>query len=388
MCFKPAFDTSRLNLPLDAYLLAQISHRMVVVDLNQRGGMPLIITHKQYQRLFSTFSLAPESFRTASSPDQHRARDEVLPVPSQTYVISLPRRIDRYEDMERLRTRLGVRWAYAVAEDAQSPLVDHILAQVRAVRQNALQDIQYLPNTSVTLPFEWPSTDNATSHISSQDSAPERQIPDSDFEPLTCAIENFTLPPYSAGLPEYKILSRSRIACWHSHLSVIQHVSSHAGSDKAATLILEDDIDMEADIKERLASIWSLLPADWDIVFLGHCWSNESYYPPLGRTLSRHSAPLSTALHPSHAPLCTHAYALSPAGAKRLLLDLTYPPFAYSRAIDHALSWLVRSGRLNAFSVLPSVVVQRKIGKSDVMVGDGSGWRDHLVHGVLADGGF
>ncbi|KAF8174126.1 hypothetical protein K438DRAFT_1849428, partial [Mycena galopus ATCC 62051] len=64
-----------------------------------------------------------------------------------------------------------------------------------------------------------------------------------------------------------------------------------------------------------------------------------------------------------------------------------HPPFACSRAIDHALAWLVGSGRQISFSVVPSVVVQRKVGKSDVMPipgkGKGSGWRDRLVHGVL-----
>ncbi|KAF8143288.1 hypothetical protein K438DRAFT_1876346 [Mycena galopus ATCC 62051] len=64
-----------------------------------------------------------------------------------------------------------------------------------------------------------------------------------------------------------------------------------------------------------------------------------------------------------------------------------HPPFAYSRAIDHALAWLVRSGRLNSFSVIPSLAVQTKVGKSDVMPipgkGKGSRWRDRLVHGVL-----
>jgi hypothetical protein len=74
-------------------------------------------------------------------------------------------------------------------------------------------------------------------------------------------------------------------------------------------------------------------------------------------------------------------------GARRLLLHLTYPRFAYSRAIDHALAWVVQSGRLNAFSVVPSVVVQRKIGNSDVGMGKGSGWRDRLVKGVHIDGG-
>jgi GR25 family glycosyltransferase involved in LPS biosynthesis len=76
--------------------------------------------------------------------------------------------------------------------------------------------------------------------------------------------------PYSSRLPEYKILSLSRIACWHSHLSVIQRVSTHRPNEVA--LILEDDVDMEEDITERLSAIWSLLPSNWDIVFLG-----ESY---------------------------------------------------------------------------------------------------------------
>ncbi|KAF7340469.1 hypothetical protein MVEN_01967200 [Mycena venus] len=337
------------------------------------------------------FSFGPISSSMTSSPGQRRAGDDVLPIPSSTYVISLPHRTDRYEDMERLRSCLGLRWTYVVAEDSQSPLVDRIISQVRSLRQEELKMKAYPPNTSIELPFQWPSPDTATSTVPFQGSnsdTPLYPVPaaSDSTEPLTCATENFTLFPYSPGLPEYKVLSRSRIACWHSHLSVIQRVSTHAPEN--AALILEDDVDMEADIKERLSVIWNLLPSDWDIVFLGHCWSNESFYPPLGH-ISPPSPHLHTSfttkLHLSHAPLCTHAYALSPAGAKRLLRDLTYPRFAYSRAIDHALAWLVQSGRLNSFSVVPSVVVQRKIGESDVMTGKGSGWKDQLIHGVLAD---
>ncbi|KAF8143296.1 hypothetical protein K438DRAFT_1876361, partial [Mycena galopus ATCC 62051] len=300
-------------------------------------------------------SLAPVSFTLGSSLDQHRVGDsEVLPVPSRTYVISLPRRTDRYQDMERLRTRLGLRWTYAVAENSQSPLVDVIMSQVQSLRQEALGKAERPLNITIKLPFKWPSPDIAPTSF--------RETP-------------------------------VRIACWHSHLSAIQRASTHA-RNKAA-LILEDDVDMEADIKERLSSIWSLLPSDWDIVFLGHCWSNEAHYPPRGyvaEPLHDFDLPSSTSttlLHPSHGPLCTHAYALSPTGAKRLPLHLMHPPFAYSRAIDHALACLVRSAWLNSFSVVPSVVVQRKVGKSDVMPipgkGRGSGWRDRLVYGVLAD---
>jgi hypothetical protein len=91
-------------------------------------------------------------------------------------------------------------------------------------------------------------------------------------------------------------------------------------------------------------------------------------------------------LHPSFGPKCTHAYALSRSGARRLLLHLRHPPFAYSRALDQAFAWLVQSGRIRAYSVVPSVVVQRKVGGSDVMYGQegmGSGWKERLVRGVF-----
>jgi hypothetical protein len=94
-----------------------------------------------------------------------------------------------------------------------------------------------------------------------------------------------------------------------------------------------------------------------------------------------------TALHPAHAPKCTHAYALSVSGARRLRAHLRHAPFAYSRAVDQALAWLVSSGRLNAFSIVPPVVVQRKVGSSDLMLGKGSEWRETLYDGVLVDRG-
>ncbi|KAJ7638353.1 hypothetical protein FB45DRAFT_902581 [Roridomyces roridus] len=308
----------------------------------------------------SAFFLAPIS-----------ERNGLLPVPSRTFVISLSRRKDRHEQMELLRRQLNVNWRYVNGQDSSSPLVDKIMAQVQSIR---LRDPEYQSNTTVSLPFEWP--DAGVPVVPFQD-LPLHSTP-GPSEPLTCANNDFTLLPYSPTIREYKILSRNRIACWHSHFSVIQHITTR--SIQKVSLILEDDVDMELDIRERLLSVWNLLPHDWDVVFLGHCHSNESYYP----ALELHP-PLLTYIHPSHAPLCTHAYALSATGARRLLWHLTYPPFAYSRSIDHALAWLIQSGRIKAFSIVPSVVVQRKIGKSDVMAGKGSAWRENLVHGVLAE---
>jgi len=94
----------------------------------------------------------------------------------------------------------------------------------------------------------------------------------------------------------------------------------------------------------------------------------------------------STSIHPSFSPKCTHGYALSRSGARKLVVHLRHPPFAYSRALDQAFAWLVQSGRIRAYSVVPSVVAQRKIDESDVMYGQegmGSVWMDRLFRGVF-----
>lgn len=128
-----------------------------------------------------------------------------------------------------------------------------------------------------------------------------------------------------------------------------------------------------------------------NIYHLGHCWSDEAgnghltAQIPLDHTL--HKSSFKSRLYVARKPKCTHAYALSRTGARRLLLHLRYPPFAYSRAIDQAISWLVESGRLKGFSIVPSLVIQRKVTESDVMPGKGMGsqWKDSLTKGVFED---
>lgn len=88
-------------------------------------------------------------------------------------------------------------------------------------------------------------------------------------------------------------------------------------------------------------------------------------------------------LHPSNQPKCTHAYAVSKRGARRLLLYLRYPPFAYSRAVDQAISWLIETGKINSYTVVPSLVIQTKEDKSDISPGTGGGWPERLADGIL-----
>lgn len=92
------------------------------------------------------------------------------------------------------------------------------------------------------------------------------------YQPLTCNKRNYDMPDFSPGsIPEHMRLTPARVACWHSHLSVIhQHANAALSGADSVALILEDDIDMEKDIVDQMKSLWSDLPDDWDMVFLGN----------------------------------------------------------------------------------------------------------------------
>jgi len=84
----------------------------------------------------------------------------------------------------------------------------------------------------------------------------------------------------------------------------------------------------------------------------------------------------------------------------RIYLDDCLPSFAFSRALDQAISLLIRENRLRSYSVVPAIVVQSKRTKSDIWrpraedekrtrrpsssdSDKGSRWRDYLVDSTL-----
>ena len=71
----------------------------------------------------------------------------------------------------------------------------------------------------------------------------------------------------TATIPWYQTLSRGMVACWLSHVGVLRQIVE---GELRSALILEDDVDMEWDVEERLVGMWGSLPKDgWDIVYLG-----------------------------------------------------------------------------------------------------------------------
>ncbi|TBU48740.1 hypothetical protein BD309DRAFT_949110 [Dichomitus squalens] len=338
---------------------------------------------------------------------------------SRIFVISRPARLDRRAAMEQLRQSLALHWTYVDAISPDDTLVAKMGGCVRFLRrQNPHHLFEWPPDldtlvseisvagllnrmelsvlsTPCDVPFSAnedpvsPSGGYARVPIAPLSIPPQSRAPlsfqptSSSPTPLTCAVTNHSDGvDFKPSLPAYMLLTPPKLACWYSHLTAIFRFAGEVDRSGGPALFLEDDVDMERDVGRRLEVLWPQLPSDWDIVFLGHCWSNESRYPAVGS-----SSFVETTVHPSFAPKCTHAYALSYTGAIRLLLHLLHPPFAYSRALDQAFSWLIQSSRLKAYSLVPSVVVQRRADKSDIDGGQdglGSRWQDHLQHGILS----
>lgn len=222
----------------------------------------------------STIGPAQRSMPTWANQADHL--DNSLGLPPM-YVISLPSRHDRKEDMEILRKAVGFHWAYQNATSSDDKVVDEILRRVYAYRSAAQNHstestgrgrsrLHWSKNIEkIALSSKKPIEIASSGFFSKVNiTGVPSAIPN-----LTCAAQDQDAPPYTPDLPEHKLLTRSRIACWHSHVSLIERIANEASLDSSVSIIFEDDIDMELGISSYLRWIWSALPKKWDIVFLG-----------------------------------------------------------------------------------------------------------------------
>ena len=197
-----------------------------------------------------------------------------LDIADSIYVISLKHRLDRRADMEFLAGQLGLHWSYVDAVPATDWLVNATLQWLNHTRAQRKRnetiswpvDIDILVNSKGALEY-WDSTSDG---LTLGPGAASTQPNALDFD-MYSATEDKVLPGNWTEVPSYLRLSRSRIACWHSHLRAI-HLAANEHSvwpNKPTFLILEDDVDMEEDISFQLSALWTFLPETWDIVFLG-----------------------------------------------------------------------------------------------------------------------
>ncbi len=147
-------------------------------------------------------------------------------------------------------------------------------------------------------------------------------------------------------------------------------------------VVFEDDVlPREAELA-RLPDALSQLPGDFELCYLGYmgrerpsAWqrTKQALYVALGplgvvpwssgEALRLHARPFSPNLRRAGLHMCTHAYVVSLAGARKLLEAQT--PVAF-RA-DWAVPYLVLRGRLSAFVTVPRFFDQE--GPADVPAG-------------------
>lgn len=202
-----------------------------------------------------------------------------LGIASEVFVLSLPRRLDRRMSMDALSHALDFSFVYVDGVEAADARIDQILRVLRLERHAFRQK-----ETTGVLNLEEPAggddldgADLSSNLMTSLDIVPDGELESDQLLDLPCATpeDPFPLPVNITELglfPPWRILSRGMIACWVGHLNIMRQIVK---SQLEVAIVLEDDVDLEYDVSQRLIDMWPALPRDgWDIVMLGKCLSH------------------------------------------------------------------------------------------------------------------
>ncbi|BGP00693.1 hypothetical protein RTBOTA2_004952 [Rhodotorula toruloides] len=310
------------------------------------------------------------------------------------YVLSLPTRQDRREQMEELAKAHGLRITFVDAVNKNEPFIRWIAERAVEVRAERLEIMARARKVDVStlgglhIGNDWlvqtPSPDSARPFPPRND--PRYASHGGNWvEYLEAHASAGTLDQLVPSDPQLNVTAalwdpNERIAGRQVNEGVISTFWGHTRAIKMilengdrSALVLEDDVDVEWDLERLWSRIERRLPEDWESAFLGHCWGKELLKP---QYLHPH-------LHRSSIPLCLHAYALSSAGASHALSLLLNPWTAYQTAVDTAFPSFISFNLLNSFSVDPPLIIQRKDGPSDIQQGVGSKWRGLLMDSTV-----
>ncbi|CAG8607271.1 23091_t:CDS:1, partial [Racocetra persica] len=155
------------------------------------------------------------------------------------------------------------------------------------------------------------------------------------------------------------------ISSYSSHFEVYQSIIDY---ENGSALILEGDMDIELRITSIMSDIHRILPADWDIIYLGYCNNSEGKsgepLPGSNNNLSDYK------LFKSENPYCTFAYAVSRAGALKLLEKLGNSTQSSHRPLDVKLVNIIQSREINSYTLVPPVIVKSGKSHSDKEISD------------------
>ncbi|GAA6032944.1 hypothetical protein JCM8097_000059 [Rhodosporidiobolus ruineniae] len=308
------------------------------------------------------------------------------------YVLSLPSRTDRREQMSELARAHGLKITFVDAANKNAPFIRWIAERAVEVRKDRLRIMAQANGKKETyfgglhVGNDWLTQ---TPSKKSPEPFPPRQDPrfptGNWVDYLEAHDDAGTLDELRPSDPDLNVtqalwdrkegiagrqVNEGVISTFWGHTRAMKQILKNG--DRSA-LILEDDVDVEWDLERLWSRIERRLPEDWDATLLGHCWGKELFQP---QYLHPH-------LHRSTVPLCLHAYALSSLGATNALSLLLNPWTAYQTAVDTAVPSFISFGLLNSFSVEPPLIIQRKDGPSDIQDGIGSKWRGLLMDSTV-----
>lgn len=141
------------------------------------------------------------------------------------------------------------------------------------------------------------------------------------------------------------------VGCWLSHLQVYLEIA-RSGTEHP-TLVLEDDVDLDADVKRQLRDALGALPGDWEMFFLGWGAVRESF-PAAGPNIGRVDQRLWGA----------HAYVVRSAAVAQKLVGLSNK--SSFQVADRIWIEPVRSGFLKLFAAFPKKLASQCDPVSDI----------------------
>ncbi|HEY6005313.1 MAG TPA: glycosyltransferase family 25 protein [Anaeromyxobacter sp.] len=179
------------------------------------------------------------------------------------------------------------------------------------------------------------------------------------------------------------------VGCSLSHRAIYEEVVKNGWR---RVLVLEDDVVPHPGALDLLPATLGQLPEGWELCYLGYLGNDSvtakarlkrAFYVALaplrlvrwspGEALRLLPRPFSPNLRRAGRHLCTHAYAVTLEGARKLLAAQT--PVAFNS--DQLLAFLVLRGRLDAYATHPVFFDQESLAG----IGPGCGAPASYIHG-------
>lgn len=252
------------------------------------GGLPLHTPRPKPQRLAYRMHLEENH-----SPHAYSIDDSSTLGFDHIYVVSVASAVQRRAQITKVAEAHGLNFQMfdAVAKDL--PVIDWIADRVVETRETrrpilasklglppdriggGAPDSIWLQDNQPADGFDFPASQDGRWQINGQqlnwiDYLASIDIGELQSETTEAQIRD-KLSDHVETASHYQLTS-GVIACFHSHIRMWQDMVSKG---YRTALIMEDDVDLEWDMDRLVPNAMRALPEDWDIVYLGHCWSQS-----------------------------------------------------------------------------------------------------------------